>query len=250
MGGQGPHPPTPPTHDDKETTYEEINVHAVYNQIAPHFSQTRYKPWPLISQFLLSLPPGSVGLDVGCGNGKYFNLNPDIFVLGSDRSSGLAGIAREERTKGSLASDVILGDILSLPHPAGKFDFAISIAVVHHLSTSERRLQAIRSILETLVQGGIALIYVWALEQENSRRGWSEGDSQDVMVPWVMKQKKDAASGGQAVSEETTFKRYYHLYRKGELEEDIVAAGGVVRDSGYERDNWWAIVEPGHEAGA
>jgi len=38
-----------------------------------------------------------------------------------------------------------------------------------------------------------------------------------------------------------TFHRYYHLYRKGELEEDVAAAGGVVLDSGYERDNWWAI---------
>ena len=245
MSSQGPTAkPSHHTNHDDGDAYEEVNVHAVYNQIAPHFSQTRYKPWPLITQFLSSLPSGSVGLDVGCGNGKYFNLNPDIFVLGSDRSSGLAGIARDERTKGSTAGDVILGDILSLPHQAGKFDFAISIAVVHHLSTSERRLQAIRSILETLVQGGSALIYVWALEQENSRRGWSEGDSQDVMVPWVMRQKKDAGSGCNNVVEETTFNRYYHLYRKGELEEDVLAAGGAVRESGYDRDNWWAIVEP------
>ena len=38
-----------------------------------------------------------------------------------------------------------------------------------------------------------------------------------------------------------TFLRYYHLYRKGELEEDIEKAGGKVLESGYEKDNWWAI---------
>ncbi|KAK5275390.1 tRNA methyltransferase, has a role in tRNA modification, partial [Cryomyces antarcticus] len=38
-----------------------------------------------------------------------------------------------------------------------------------------------------------------------------------------------------------TFHRYYHLYRNGELEADIEAAGGVVLESGYEKDNWWAI---------
>ena len=55
---------------------------------------------------------------------------------------------------------------------------------------------------------------------------------QDVMVPWVMKQ------GGQ---EEKTFKRYYHLYKNGELEADVAAAGGRVMESGWEKDNWWAI---------
>lgn len=54
------------------------------------------------------------------------------------------------------------------------------------------------------------------------------------MVPWVMKQGK--ARGGSK-----TFHRYYHLYRQGELEEDIARAGGTVGASGYEKDNWWAV---------
>ena len=83
--------------------------------------------------------------------------------------------------------------------------------------------------------GGRALIYVWALEQKHSRRGWDEGDDQDVMVPWVMKQGPE---------EGKTFNRYYHLYRQGELEHDIVEAGGVVLEAGYEKDNWWAIAAP------
>jgi tRNA (uracil-5-)-methyltransferase TRM9 len=77
-----------------------------------------------------------------------------------------------------------------------------------------------------------ALIFVWALEQKGSRRGWDEGDSQDVMVPWVMKAKNGDVK---------IFHRYYHLYRNGELERDISEAGGIVIDSGYEKDNWWAI---------
>ena len=57
------------------------------------------------------------------------------------------------------------------------------------------------------------------------------------MVPWVMKQKSER---GRDV-EEKTFNRYYHLYRRGELEQDIVSGGGTVVESGYEKDNWWAI---------
>lgn len=39
-----------------------------------------------MEKFLLELPIGAVGLDVGCGNGKYLTVNPDIFIVGSDRS--------------------------------------------------------------------------------------------------------------------------------------------------------------------
>jgi tRNA (uracil-5-)-methyltransferase TRM9 len=169
---------------------------------------------------------------------------------------------------------VVVADNLSLPHPNGVFDFAISIAVIHHLSTPARRVEAVRCVLDLLrpspvssqnagneACGGKALIYVWALEQKDSRRGWDEGHEQDVMVPWVLKQKKEkeakrkkkkgngeVAEGEKKTGEgqpkpdgDKTFLRYYHLYRKGELEGDIEQAGGVVLESGYEKDNWWAI---------
>jgi len=137
---------------------------------------------------------------------------------------------------------------LNLPYRSSSFDFVVSIAVVHHLSTTARRVEAIRAILDVLKPTikhvdaycdnnsacSQALIYVWALEQKNSRRGWDEGDDQDVMVPWVMKQGGD-------IDGPRTFNRYYHLYRRGELERDIEAAGGKVMESGYEKDNWWAV---------
>ncbi|KAK0906782.1 tRNA methyltransferase, has a role in tRNA modification, partial [Friedmanniomyces endolithicus] len=177
----------------KGETYEEEHVHGVYEQIASHFSSTRYKPWPIIERFLRDLPNGSIGLDIGCGNGKYLSVNPNIFIVGSDRSSNLATISKRH-----APHSVVVADLLHLPHPPHAFDFAISIAVVHHLSTPERRVEALESILQTLRPGGKVLITVWALEQESSRRGWSEGDDQDVMVPWVMRgSKKAAARGGE-----------------------------------------------------
>ncbi|KAI1923014.1 tRNA methyltransferase, has a role in tRNA modification [Ophidiomyces ophidiicola] len=226
---------------DNAATYEEEHVHRVYQEIAHHFSSTRYKPWPIVERFLSELPPGSLGLDVGCGNGKYLPVNTDIFIIGSDRSEALVRIASEH-----APHSAVVADSLNLPHPNGQFDFAISIAVVHHLSTRERRVKAIESILGTLKSprsnqvGGKALIYVWALEQKNSRRGWNAGDEQDVMVPWV---KKGKNSDNHQESTQT-FLRYYHLYQSGELENDIHTAGGNVLDHGYEKDNWWAIATP------
>jgi tRNA (uracil-5-)-methyltransferase TRM9 len=222
--------------------YEEKHVHEVYEKIAHHFSSTRYKAWPIVHEFLRSLPPGSVGLDVGCGNGKYLLVNKDIFIVGSDRSMNLVKIAAKHQPHAAIVADT-----RALPHAGGstkggRFDFAISIAVIHHLSSPERRVEAIKSILDCLRVGGQALVYVWALEQKTSRRGWDEGDEQDVMVPWVMKTGKKIQEDGQiSEAKETTFQRYYHLHRSGELEENIISAGGEVLRSGYEKDNWWAI---------
>ncbi|KAI5862340.1 S-adenosyl-L-methionine-dependent methyltransferase [Durotheca rogersii] len=196
---------------DAAETYEQHHVHSVYESIATHFSSTRYKPWPLVASFLASLPPGSVGLDVGCGNGKYLGVNPDLFIIGSDRSASLARLACDRTraavtadgggdrgsssssSKGSSCADVVgIADGLALPFGGGRrrvVDFAICIAVVHHLSTRERRVAAVRALLDGVAPGaGRVLVYVWALEQGGSRRGWDESTAdQDQLVPWVLK---------------------------------------------------------------
>ncbi|KAL4786694.1 S-adenosyl-L-methionine-dependent methyltransferase [Aspergillus varians] len=225
--------------NNRNEEYEEQNVHEVYQQIAKHFSATRYKPWPIVERFLQSQSPGAVGLDVGCGNGKYLSVNKSVYIVASDRSENLAQIARQHQP-----NSVILADTLNLPHPDSFFDFAISIAVVHHLSTPDRRIQAVREILRTLrpdsgdVPGGRALVYVWALEQKSSRRGWDKGDDQDIMVPWVLKTPNPQNTPD---AQPKVFHRYYHLYRAEELEKDVESAGGRVLESGYDKDNWWAI---------
>ncbi|KAI8305085.1 hypothetical protein K4K61_005671 [Colletotrichum sp. SAR11_59] len=284
--------------EDAES-YECRHVHTVYEAIAPHFSSTRYKPWPLVSSFLLSLAPGSVGLDAGCGNGKYIGVNPSLYIIASDRSANLVSLARDyqppfynenapkggKKKGGSKKStttaaaaaaaaaapvetapppppppppvatpknQVLVADSLALPYRPSAFDFAISIAVIHHMSTRERRRAAVAALLSSVRPGGQGqqgegkvLVMVWALEQGNSRRGWDAGADQDQLVSWVTKGSK--ATDTEATAEEekkpkdTTYQRYYHLYREGELEEDVVAVGGRVLESGYERDNWWAI---------
>lgn len=218
--------------------YEEEHVHGVYEQIASHFSITRYKPWPIVETFVKLQAAGSIGLDIGCGNGKYMGINPDVFMIGSDRSSNLVQIASQREQ-----SAAVVADTLTLPHQRARFDFAISIAVVHHLSTRGRRQEATEATLECLREGGRALFYVWALEQKSSRRGWDETHEQDVMVPWVMNGGKKKKGDEADETPQKVFQRYYHLYRSGELEEDIVAVQGEVIESGYEKDNWWAICQ-------
>lgn len=71
---------------------EKEFVHQVYEKIAGHFSDTRYKPWPAIENYLLALPRHSVVADIGCGNGKYLGVNPELVMIGSDITFNLLKI--------------------------------------------------------------------------------------------------------------------------------------------------------------
>ncbi|ETN43891.1 uncharacterized protein HMPREF1541_11022 [Cyphellophora europaea CBS 101466] len=176
---------------DQALAYEATHVHAVYESIASHFSSTRYKPWPVVDSFLCGLPPGSVGLDVGCGNGKYLNVNKDVFIIGSDRSSNLVDLASKHQTSQpnnairNSYQDVLVADSLNLPHADHVFDFAICIAVIHHLSSFERRVAAIRAIVATLKQNGpIPSNSPNDAEHIGSRgKGVSTGDSDSPELP-------------------------------------------------------------------
>lgn len=226
-------------------------VHDVYNEIAQHFSQTRYKPWPIVAEFLNTRSDLSFGVDVGCGNGKYLSVNKKVFILGSDYSTGLIDQAKTLHDN-EECNDIIVADGMNLPHNKNTFDFAISIAVIHHFADEKRRIDAIVEILRVLKTGGQALIYCWALEQEKSRRGYHEGMEQDILVPWVLTKKGKKCEVKEKLEEkcqETPQEkpdvkmRFYHLYKKGELVDNCIKAGGKIVKEGYERDNWWVVVE-------
>lgn len=140
---------------------ERKYVHHVYDAIAPHFSATRFAKWPKVATFLNSLSPGSVILDAGCGNGKYLGFNPNCFYIGCDISPPLIDICARK------GHEVLVADAVNLPYKTNFGDAAISIAVLHHLSTESRRRKAIEELIRVVRKGGTVLITVWAIEQED-----------------------------------------------------------------------------------
>ncbi|XP_045872544.1 alkylated DNA repair protein alkB homolog 8 isoform X1 [Meles meles] len=143
---------------------EREHVHRVYEEIAGHFSSTRHTPWPRVVDFLKALPSGSLVADVGCGNGKYLGINQDLYMIGCDRSQSLVDICGERRFQ------ALVGDALAVPLRSGSCDACLSIAVIHHLATAERRVAALRELVRLLRPGGTALVYVWAMEQEYNKK--------------------------------------------------------------------------------
>ncbi|KAL8617113.1 hypothetical protein ACOMHN_014283 [Nucella lapillus] len=153
-----------PQTEEEAVALEKQHVYQVYEEIADHFSDTRHKPWPQIAQFLMEQEPGSILVDIGCGNGKYFGVNPHLCQIGSDRSLNLATIVQ------SRGFPVFVGDVLAIPLRSGSVDVGLCIAVIHHLSTKARRRHAIEELVRILRPGGCVLIYVWAQEQQKDNQ--------------------------------------------------------------------------------
>ena len=138
--------------------------------------------------------------------------------------------------------ELVGSDGLSTPFRSGLFDLVLSIAVIHHFSNPERRKEAVKELLRLArPDSGRVLIYVWAKEQEKHR-----GEGCDVMIPWEMHQAFDSTT--------TTYQRYYHLFKDGELEgmcreidEEGKAAGkgGIrctVEKSYFDKENWCVVL--------
>lgn len=83
--------------------------------------------------------------------------------VGCDRSHKLSEECHER------GYEVLVCNCIALPFRSNVADYCVCIAVIHHLSTRERRLQAIKEIARILRPSGRALIYVWAKEQKQYR---------------------------------------------------------------------------------
>ncbi|XP_067578196.1 probable tRNA methyltransferase 9B isoform X1 [Pseudorca crassidens] len=159
--------------DHAAAQLEKQHVHDVYESTAPYFSDLQSKAWPRVRQFLQDQKPGSLIADIGCGTGKYLKVNNQVHTLGCDYCAPLVEIAR------SRGCEVMVCDNLNLPFRDQGFDAIISIGVIHHFSTKQRRIRAIKEMARVLVPGGQLMIYVWAMEQKNRHF-----EKQDVLVPW------------------------------------------------------------------
>ncbi|KAG7385058.1 Alkylated DNA repair protein alkB 8 [Phytophthora pseudosyringae] len=255
------------------TAMEQQYVHEFYETVAAHFSSTRHSPWPSVAQFVASLPSGSTIADLGCGNGKYMKCvdSSQSFVVGGDRSSRLVHIC------GERGLDAMVCDALAVPLRSNSCDAALSIAVLHHLSTLGHRLAAVKELLRVLRVGGRGIIYAWAHEQlKGSRRRFEEG-RQDFMVPWNLDkrfafsteddtntaeccektektedtQEDPSEDGDDTADEKATTKvqervvvqRYCHMFKQGELERLVELAGNAeVEESYYDESNWAVIL--------
>lgn len=199
----------------------------IYDHFALHFNETRKAIWSNVGKFLDNIPKYSLVADIGCGNGKYTCYRQDIFVIANDICIPLLQtIENKYKYKYEYLYDCCVANGLYLPYKEKKFQYAISIAVLHHISDYESRLKFIKNIINILEPGGKLLFTVWAHEQTIKKKWIWQGNG-DYLIPWLDKYSKQ------------TFYRFYHLFSYDEIKQFVNALENVIIcDIVFEKDNW------------
>lgn len=202
-----------------------------YNLIAEAFSSKREEIWPEL-KFLFEnyLREGERVLDLGCGNGRFYEAfkGRGISYIGGDISEKLIAIARNKYP----GIDFQVINALWLPFSDSSFDKVYSIAVFHHLPSKKYREQFLKEVKRVLKPGGLLFLTVWNLENNKKARalllkytllkmiGLSHLDFRDIFYPW-----KDAQG-------RTLVQRYFHCFTKRELKKIFTKAGFKIEKIG------------------
>ncbi|ALC46751.1 CG42261 [Drosophila busckii] len=116
---------------------------------------------------------------------------------------------------------VALCDNLELPFRDDSFDAVLSLAVVHHFATTERRVRALRELARILRIGGRVVITVWALEQRHRRF-----ESQDVLIPWQPPKNRTYSYSYSDEEDDDDFLPPYHAYTEDSTNSSRSAGDG------------------------
>ncbi|MEM2974630.1 MAG: methyltransferase domain-containing protein [Candidatus Micrarchaeia archaeon] len=188
-------------------TSRSTSQREVWDKIATGWTNWRQKSDPVAERLAAKWPPGKL-LDIGCGNCR--NLKPFVQMgfecHGVDFSPKMIDIAKQFCRKNSMKVNLQVADADSLPFKPSSFNYVLSIAILHHLETKEKRLKAVQEIKRVLKPGGKAFISVW-----NKLQWKFVFKPQDMFVPWQRKGIK--------------YMRYYHFFHHWELLRLIKSTG-------------------------
>lgn len=211
-----------------------------YNLISDIFSKKRERVWPKM-KFLFDdyLIPGEKVLDLGCGNGRFYEAMKEkkIDYIGVDVSEKLIKIAKEKYPEAKF----LAADALNLPFPNNYFDKIYTIAFFHHIPSKEYRLKVLKEIRRVLKKNRLLILTIWNLSRNKKARellfkysflklfGFSKLDFKDILYPW--KNPK-----GDVILE-----RYFHIFSGRELKK-LLAVSGFKVEKFFQNDNIILVV--------
>ena len=148
-------------------------------------------------------------LNLGCGHGADFLPFKEGFeMVGVDYSAGMLKLADKFSKKHGFSARFIQADMRRLPFGSDSFDFAVSVASLHHLKGHEDQMKALSELKRVLKPGAEAFVTVWNKCQPRFLM-----KSKEVIVPFKV---------GKEIVE-----RYYYLFTFGELKH-------MARQTGFE----------------
>jgi len=214
-----------------------------YNFIAEKFSSAREVVWPEFS-FLFTdfLVPGDKILDIGCGNGRFFELcNNKISYFGIDSSEELIKIAKNRYAEANFQ----VADALKLPFSDNYFDKVYSIAVFQHIPSKEFRQQFLNEVKRVLKPGGFLFLTVWNLWNWNNIKTLTKNSILKVFGLSKLDFKDFFLSNKNSFFNDF----YYHAFTKKELENlikkvsfRVEKSGLIIRSSSKKRHSNFYII--------
>jgi SAM-dependent methyltransferase len=137
------------------------------------FSESREEDEDYADHYLRDLDTtrlsGSVGLDAGCGRGRYTRfLAPHLeAIVGLDGSDAVVSAARNlNQTTNAV---VVRADLRHAPFADGSFGFIASFGVLHHLEDPRSGFDA---LLRLLAPGGLLSLYLYSRPEQAGARGF------------------------------------------------------------------------------
>ena len=211
-----------------------------YNRIAEKFSRTRSRIWEEV-RFLFDdyVEPGDKVLDLGCGNGRFFEVLKDkrVDYIGVDFSERLIEIAKKRYPQVKFQ----VADALNLPFPNNFFDKVYTISVFHHIPSEEFRLQFLKEVKRVLKKEGLLILTVWKIKTKNNLLS--------VIKYTILKLIGKLDWGDTFESWNKKIQRYFHIFSKKELKRLLNEADfkvleiGIVRNERGNRNNIYLIAK-------
>lgn len=137
------------------------DVQTYYNKVGNKYSRFRKYFWSEArkfidwtkTQFNLNSDKKIKFLDLGCGNGLYFQITTGYESYGLDFSEKLISIS----AKRYPYVNYVIANALASPYPDSKFDIILTVGLFQHM-TDDQQIQLVSEVVRLLSPNGIAFI--------------------------------------------------------------------------------------------
>ncbi|MDD3046235.1 MAG: class I SAM-dependent methyltransferase [Candidatus Pacebacteria bacterium] len=150
-----------------------------YNLIAERFSKARKSAWQEFDFLFEGVNKGDKVLDLGCGNGRFYQKLKQADYVGIDVSEKLIQIAKENYPCASFK----VASATNLPFQKDEFDYIYSLAVLHHLP-QEYHSRFLEEIKRVLKENGTLILTVWNLEERKKKEDVKKVSEKEILIPW------------------------------------------------------------------
>ena len=164
-------------------------------------------------------------LDFGCGSGRYaipLAMRRPIQVLAYDPCRTALALLTERAERAGVASRIrpISGSLDELRRVAdaeGKVDVALILfGVLGHIRYRAERLRHLRAVRDVMGTGGKLVVSVPNAARRFWREQWAPAGESGLEPGDIVYDRR---------LDRTSIRLFYHLYRKGELEQELAEAG-------------------------